>query len=106
MAINYCKKHNMTREMALIRANCAQACIKLQLYSDAFAHCCECVKLDPENHKGYYRKAESLKVLLRSSREYGHHMDVVMAYLKCHSLQENVDACSQAVVLAVKHGEL
>ena len=37
--------------MALIRANCAMACLKLQMYSDAYTHCMECVKLDPENHK-------------------------------------------------------
>lgn len=41
----------MKEQMALIRANCAMACLKLQMYSDAHTHCMECVKLDPENHK-------------------------------------------------------
>ena len=50
-ALNHCRQHNMKEQMALIRANCAMACLKLQMYSDAYTHCVECVNLDPENHK-------------------------------------------------------
>ena len=50
-ALKYCQKFNMPEEMALVRSNCALACLKLQLYSDAYSHCCECVKMDPKMHK-------------------------------------------------------
>lgn len=91
--------------MAIVRANCAQACLKLRLFSDAYTHGVECVKLDPQNHKGYYRKAEALKSLLSSSRDYGNYSDVVRDYLKSHEIQCNLEAFSQAVVLAVEHGK-
>ena len=35
--------------MALIQAKCTLACLKLQIYSDAYTHSMEWVKLDPEN---------------------------------------------------------
>ena len=104
-ALNLCRKNKMKKEMALIRANCAQACLKLQMYSDAFTHCSECVKLDPNNHKGYYRKAEALKSLIPTSSEYGGYKDVVKDYLKCHSIQPNVEIFSQAIVLAVDNSK-
>lgn len=106
-ALKYCREHKMNKEMSLIRANCAQACLKLQLFSDAYTHSCECVKLDKNNHKGYYRRAESRKALIPLSQsgslEYGSYMDVVKDYLKCHSLQSSVEVFCQAVVLATQH---
>ena len=96
----------MKKEQSLIRANCAQACLKLELFSDAFTHCCECVKLDKTNHKGYYRRAEARKALIRTSMDYGDCTDVVKDYLKCHEiLQPCTEAFCQAVILAVKYGE-
>ena len=50
-ALDHCRQHNMKEQMALVRVKCAMACLKLQMYSDAYTHCTECVKLDPENHK-------------------------------------------------------
>ena len=104
-ALKYCREHNMKKEMSLIRANCAQACLKLQLFNDAYTHCCECIKLDRTNHKGYYRRAQALKGLLPGSTEYGSYMDVVKDYLKCCELQPLVEAFAQAVLLAVRHGK-
>jgi len=97
----------MKFEMALIRANCAQTCLKLELYSDAYTHSCECVKLDPQNHKGYFRRAEALRMMLETSPNAtgGNHMDLVKDYMKCHSLQSNVDAFCKAVVIAVEHSK-
>ena len=47
-----CSSHcNIKEQIALIRANCAMACLKLQMYGAAYTHCVEWVKLDPENHK-------------------------------------------------------
>lgn len=93
----------MIKEMSLIRANCAQACLKLQLFSDAYTHSQECIKLDQSNHKGYYRRAEARKALIPSA-EYGGYEDVVKDYLKCHDLQPSFEMFSQAVVLAVQNG--
>ncbi len=105
-AINYCKKRNMMDEVALIRANSAQACLKLELYSDAYTHSCECIRLDPQNHKGYFRRAEALRNLLESSSSsQGTHTDLVKDYLKCHSLQSNVEAFCKAVVVAVEQSK-
>ncbi len=104
-ALRYCREHNMKKEMSLIRANCAQACLKLEMYNDAYTHCCECIKLDRTNYKGYYRRAQALKGLLPDSTEYGSYMDVVKDYLKCCDLHQLVEAFAQAVLLAVKHGE-
>lgn len=95
----------MKKEMSLIRANCAQACLKLELFSDAYTHCCECLRLDKTNHKGYYRRAEAVKALMQTTSEYGGSVEVVKDYLKCHDLQTCLEAFCQAVVLAVKHGE-
>ena len=50
-ALKFCREHKMRSEMSLIRANCAQAILKLELFSDAYTPCCECVKLDRTNHK-------------------------------------------------------
>ena len=50
-ALNYCRKNDMFDEMATIRANCAQACLKLQMYSDAYSHCTQCLKFNPSSHK-------------------------------------------------------
>ena len=94
----------MKKEMSLIRANCAQACLKLKMFSDAYTHSCECVNLDKSNHKGFYRRAEALKALIPKSSEYGGFTGVVQDYLKCHSLQPSADVFSQALVAAVEHG--
>ncbi len=40
--------------MAVVRANCAQACLKLQLYSDAYSHADQCITLNPSSHKVSY----------------------------------------------------
>ena len=104
-ALKYCREHKMDKEMSLIRANCAQACLKLQLFSDAYTHTCECIKLDTTNYKGFYRRAEARKALIRGSKEYGDHKDVVKDYLKCHQLHPSVEVLAQAMVLAVQHGE-
>ena len=70
-------------------------------------HSCECIRMDPQNHKGYFRRAEALQLMLVSSSSVlGTHMDVVKDYLKCHGLQANVDAFSKAVIMAVKHSKL
>lgn len=104
-ALKYCREHKMNKEMSLIRANCAQACLKLQLFSDAYTHSQECVKLDKSNHKGYYRRAESRRALIPTSpTEYGSFVDVVKDYLKCHALQPSVEVYCQAVVLANQNG--
>lgn len=103
-ALKYCRERNMTEEMSIIRANCAQACLKLQLFSDAFTHSSECIRLNKNNHKGYYRRAESRKALLQGSTEHGTYSDVVRDYLKCHLLSPSVDVYTQAVILAVQHG--
>lgn len=96
----------MRDEIALIRANCAQACLKLEMFSDAYTHSCECIKLDPQNHKGYFRRAEALRLMLASSSsDRGSHMDVVKDYLKCHSIQSNLDAFCKAIVTAVDHSK-
>ena len=95
----------MTKEMSLLRANCAQACLKLQLYRDAYSHSSECVRLDESNHKGYYRRAESRKALIPTTSDYGSFTDMVKDYLKCHDLQPSFEVFSQAVVTAVNHGE-
>ena len=105
-ALKYCREHNMKKEMALIRANCAQACLKLQMLNDAYTHCCECIKLDGTNFKGYYRRAQALKGLLPTSTEYGTYADVVKDYLKSCDLNPLPEALAQAVILAVKHGML
>lgn len=104
-AFKYCRKHQMKKEMALIRANCAQACLKLKLYQDAITHCNECVKLDNQNQKGFYRRAEALRALLPGARDLGTYVDVVRDYIKCHTLQQNVEAFSQAVQVAVEHSK-
>lgn len=96
----------MRDQLALVRANCAQTCLKLERFDDAHLHSCECIRIDPQNHKGYFRKAEALRSMLASSSSVaGTHMDVVKDYLKCHNLQTNVDAFSKAVITAVEHSE-
>lgn len=104
-ALKYCRENRMTKEMSVIRSNCAMACLKLEMFSDAYTHCCECVKLDKTNHKGYYRRAEARRALLVNSSEYGSHLDVVKDYLKCYELHSTaVESFSQAVVIAVEYG--
>ena len=97
-AFKYCRDE---REKSLIRANCAQACLELEMFSDAYTHSCECVNLDKSNHKGFYRRAEALKALIP---KYGRFAEVVQDYLKCHSLHPSADVFSQALVTAVEHG--
>lgn len=93
-------------EVALIRANCAQACLKLELYNEAYAHSCECIRLDPQNHKGYFRRAEALRNMLESSStDQGTHKDLIKDYLKCHSLQNSVDTFCKALEVAVEQSK-
>ena len=49
--LNCCSQHSTKEQIALIHANCAMACFKQQMYSDAYTHCMEWVKMDPENHE-------------------------------------------------------
>ena len=99
-------EHSMKKEMSLVREKCAQACLDINLFNDAFTHCCECIKLDRTNHKGYYRRAQALEGLLPGCTEYGCYMDVVKDYLKCYNLEPVfVEAFAKAVLVAERHGE-
>ena len=46
-----CQQRGLEREEALIRGNCAQACIELELLRDGYDHANECLRLDPESSK-------------------------------------------------------
>ena len=48
-ALNCCREHNMKEQMALIQSCCAMACLELHMYSDAYLHSMEYVKIDPGN---------------------------------------------------------
>ena len=50
-ALVLCQQHKLEEEEALIRGNCAQACLLLELYRDAFDHANECLRLDPDSAK-------------------------------------------------------
>ena len=52
-ALPLCQQHKLQEEEALIRGNCAQACLVLELFKDAFEHANECLQLDPESSKVY-----------------------------------------------------
>ena len=96
----------MDKENAVLQGNSAQACLKLQLYNDAFKHSCKCIKLDHQNYNGYFQRAEALKLMLETSETcYGTHVNLVEDYLKCHSLQSNEEAFSKAIIIAVEHGK-
>ena len=97
---------NMKKEISLVRAKCAQACLKQKLFKDAYIHSCECINLDKTNHEGYYRRAQALKDMLPVYTEFGCYKDVVKNYLACYKLKPIVEAFAQAVLLAVKHGKL
>jgi len=65
------------------------------------------MKLNPQNSDAYYLRAESLMFSLETgySDSHGSYDDVVKDYVKCHSLQENIDAFCRAIVIAVNNGE-
>lgn len=50
-ALPLCQQHKLEAEEALIRGNCAQACLQLELFKDAYEHANECLRLDPESSK-------------------------------------------------------
>ena len=52
-ALPLCQQHKLEEEEALIRGNCAQVCLLLELFRDAFDHANECIRLDPESSKVY-----------------------------------------------------
>ena len=106
-AVDWITKYKLKDKGAFIQLSCAEACLKLAKNSDAYAHTSECIHLDPQSHKGYFQRAETLKLMLQSSAtENGTYMDVVKDYIACHSLQNNLEAFCKAVVLAVEHGML
>ncbi len=51
LALRLCQTYSITDESALIRCNCAQACLKLGLYRDAYDHADECVRVNPNLDK-------------------------------------------------------
>ena len=90
----------------MIQVSCAKACINLRRYEDAREHCSSSVKLNPKNPKAYYLRAESLMFSLETGYlDSGYYDDVVEDYVKCHRIQENIDAFSRAIVIAVNNGE-
>ena len=50
-ALKLCHEHGLKTEGARIRSNCALACMKMEMYDDAFTHCTECIQLDPKFDK-------------------------------------------------------
>lgn len=108
-ALQLCLKHDLHPQTEVLRANCAQVCLRLELYSEAYQHSDECVKLWPQSEKGYYRRAEALRKLLFSpelkpQKPKGKSVaDVVSDYCKCHEIQPNAHALSEALLLAVDH---
>lgn len=50
-ALPLCQQHKLEEEEALIRGNCAQVCLQLKLFKDAYEHANECLRLDPESSK-------------------------------------------------------
>ena len=50
-ALKYSSRQNTKEQIASIRANCTMACIKQQMYGEAYTHCMEWIKMDPKNHK-------------------------------------------------------
>ena len=50
-ALPLCQQHKLEKEETLIRGNCAQACLLLKLFKDAFEHASECLRLDPDFSK-------------------------------------------------------
>ena len=50
-ALPICQQHNLVEDEALIRGNCAQTCLQLELFKDAYEHANECLRLDPESAK-------------------------------------------------------
>jgi tetratricopeptide (TPR) repeat protein len=108
-ALPLCQQHKLEEEESRIRGNCAQACLLLELYRDAFDHANECLRLDPESAKGYYRRAEALKRMLEnpdwSTRvpDGKTFSDVVEDYFQSHRKAENVKLIYQAIVVATNH---
>ena len=50
-ALNCCCEPNMKEQMALIQSYCAMTCLELQMYSDAYLHSMEYVKMNAVNDK-------------------------------------------------------
>ena len=49
-ALDYSYTHDIREHRLDVRIKCAEICLKLQKYSEAYTHCEECNKLDPKNH--------------------------------------------------------
>ena len=97
----------MRKENAILHTNCAQTYLKLKQYSDAYTYSSECIQLDPQNDKGYFRRAKSLRLMLETaSTDHGTHMDVAKDYLMSHSLHANIETFCKAIVIAVEHSKL
>ena len=45
-ALRVCREHGLEAEGAVIHSNCAQACMKMEMYDDAYTHSAECIRLD------------------------------------------------------------
>ena len=51
-AMVLCKDHDLPTDMvATLQGNCAQACLNLQLYTDAFEFASTCIYLNPDADK-------------------------------------------------------
>ena len=50
-ALRLCQKGNLAKDEAIIQANCAQVCLQLELFNDAYDHAEECLRLDPDSTK-------------------------------------------------------
>ena len=59
--------------------------------------------------QGYFRRAEALKAMLSAPKQYqslpGSFQEVVKDYVKTHTLEPNVEALCQAIILAISHGK-
>ncbi len=92
-------------DIAQLHDSCATCCLKKEKYDEALIHSNECIKICPQYSKGYYRRAMVLEIILKTSPDCGTINDVIKDYIKCHSLQENVEAFGKAVIVAVKYSK-
>ena len=53
-ALQLSLKHDLHPETEVLRANCAQVCLRLELFSEAYKHSDECVKLWPQSEKVWH----------------------------------------------------
>ena len=50
-ALELCRRNDgLVEERALISSNCAEVCLKLQLYDRAITYAEECIGLNPNSH--------------------------------------------------------